>query len=161
MNTRQIHIFFIFSKVIQQFVWLFMCFVRVVSLKLFLFWFAFLQNNFMVANLTKLVNQHCWFRRFARSVNMKLFFKRANQNEKNFRFTTLTKHLNNQTNCCITLEKRWRKYGSVLYLFSCNRKPLKGKGFASIEPPNLGKIAVLPVLHTAAPLTSCRLATRN
>ena len=40
MNTRQIHIFFRFSKVIRQFVWLFLCFVRVanpfVNLKLHL-----------------------------------------------------------------------------------------------------------------------------
>ena len=57
LNTRWIHIFFNFSKVIQQFVWLFTCFVRVVNLKLFLFWFVLLQNNFMIANLTKHVNQ--------------------------------------------------------------------------------------------------------
>ena len=36
---------------------------------------------------------------------MKFFCKRANQNKNNFRFTTLTKHVNNQTNCRITLEK--------------------------------------------------------
>ena len=36
--------------------------------------------------------------RFVRSVNMKLFFERANQNKINFRFTTLTKPVNNQTN---------------------------------------------------------------
>ena len=43
----------------KRFVWLFPCFVRAVNLKLFLFWFAFLQNNLMVANVTKLANQHC------------------------------------------------------------------------------------------------------
>ena len=59
MNTRHSHIFFNFSKVIQQFVWLFTYFVRVVNLKLFLIRFSFLQYNFMVANPTKLVNQHC------------------------------------------------------------------------------------------------------
>ena len=48
---------------------------------------------------------NCWFTHFVRSVNMKLFCKRANQNKNNFRFTTLTKHVNNQTNCRIALEK--------------------------------------------------------
>ena len=43
--------------------------------------------------------------RFVRFVNMKLFFKSANQNKNNFRFATLTKHVNNQTNCRIDLEK--------------------------------------------------------
>ena len=45
---------------------------------------------------------------FVRSV--KLFCKRANQNKNNFRFTIFTKHVNNQTNCRITLEnlkKTW------------------------------------------------------
>ena len=32
MNMRQIHIFFKFSKAIRQFVWLFMCFVRVANM---------------------------------------------------------------------------------------------------------------------------------
>ena len=43
--------------------------------------------------------------RFVRFVNMKLFFKSSNQNKNNFRFVTLTKHVNNQTNCRIDLEK--------------------------------------------------------
>ena len=30
---------------------------------------------------------------------------KSNQNKNNFMFTTLTKHVNNQTNCCIALEK--------------------------------------------------------
>ena len=30
---------------------------------------------------------------------------KANQNKNNFRFTTITKHGNNQTNCYITFEK--------------------------------------------------------
>ena len=34
--------------------------------------------------------------------------KGTNQNKNNFKFTTLTKHVNNQTNCHITLEK-WKK----------------------------------------------------
>ena len=33
--------------------------LRVVNMKLFFFWFALLQNNFMFTNLTKGVNQHC------------------------------------------------------------------------------------------------------
>ena len=54
----------------------------------------------------KIINaQQCVFTRFVRLYDMKLFCKNANQNKNNFRFTTLTKHMNNQTNCCITLEK--------------------------------------------------------
>ena len=52
MNMRQNHIFYKFSKVIRQFVWLFTCFVKIVNLKLFLFWFALLLNNF--TDLTKI-----------------------------------------------------------------------------------------------------------
>ena len=36
---------------------------------------------------------------------MKLFWNSANQNKNNFRFTTVTKQVNNQTNCRIALEK--------------------------------------------------------
>ena len=45
------------------------------------------------------------FTRFVRIGNMKLFCRSANQNKSNFRFTTLTKHINNKTNWCIGLEK--------------------------------------------------------
>ena len=37
------------------------------------------------------IAQQCWFMRFVRFVNMKLFCKSANQNKTNFRFTTLKK----------------------------------------------------------------------
>ena len=46
-----------------------------------------------------------WFTRFVRFANMKLFCKSANENKNNFMFATLTKYVNNQANCCITLEK--------------------------------------------------------
>ena len=42
---------------------------------------------------------------FVRIVNLKLFCKSANQNKNNIRFTTLTKHVNNQTNFRAALEK--------------------------------------------------------
>ena len=42
---------------------------------------------------------------FLRFLNKKLFCKSTNQNENNFRFTTLAKHVNSQTNCCISSEK--------------------------------------------------------
>ena len=80
--------------------------------------------------------QQCWFTCFVRIVNLKLFCKSANQNKNNFRFTTLTKHVNNQTNCCNAL-KNWRKYGAVSYLFSCK------KTFYGIHP--IHKQAVINV----------------
>ena len=43
--------------------------------------------------------QQCWFMHFVRFANMKLFCKSANENKNNFTFVTLTKHVNNQTNC--------------------------------------------------------------
>ena len=49
--------------------------------------------------------RQCWFTCFVRFANMKLFCKSANENKTNFMFATLTKHVNNQANCCITLEK--------------------------------------------------------
>ena len=42
---------------------------------------------------------------FLRFLNKKLFCKSTNQNENNFRYTTLTKQGNNQTNCRIALER--------------------------------------------------------
>ena len=62
--------------------------------------------------------RHRWFTRFVRSVNMKLFCKRANQNKNNFMFTTLTKLVNNQTNCCITYfgKNEENMYLSRIYL---------------------------------------------
>ena len=78
MNTRQIHIFLIFFKVIWQFVWLFTCFVRFMnaslSLKLFCFDFCN-KNNFLLAlafaHLTKRVNKHWKFWRKYRSASYK------------------------------------------------------------------------------------------
>ena len=49
--------------------------------------------------------QQCWFTCFVRHVNLKLFCRSANQNKNNFRFPTLKKHANNQTNWLIILEK--------------------------------------------------------
>ena len=74
MNTRQIHIFFKFSKVIGQFVWLFPCFVRVansfVNLKLHLRYITLrikTKNNFMFSSdilqsseINIVVNQKFW-----------------------------------------------------------------------------------------------------
>ena len=101
MNTRQIHIFFRFSKVIRQFVWLFPCFVRVL--------------NPCCVNL-KL------FKKFAADVSgvsLKVSCKILN----NFRFTqhgftTLTKHRNKH--CCALeiLKKIWTCLTFIyLYLF--------------------------------------------
>ena len=61
--------------------------------------------------------RHCWFTHFVRSVTMKLFCKRANQNKNNFRFTTLTKHVNNQTNCRITLEKMKKIWICLVFIY--------------------------------------------
>ena len=46
------------------------------------------------------------------------FGQGGNQYKNNFRFTTLTKHMNNRTSYLITLEKL-KKYGSVSYFSSC------------------------------------------
>ena len=81
MNTRQILIFFIFSKVIWHFVWLFTCFVKFVNasvnLKLFCFHFCN-KNNFTFllasANLTKCVNQHCRAWEILKKISIRLVF---------------------------------------------------------------------------------------
>ena len=62
------------------------------------------------------------FARFVRFANMKLFCKSANQNKNNFRFATLTKHVNNQTKLSYCFGKVEEKYGSVSYSFSCNNE---------------------------------------
>ena len=61
--------------------------------------------------------QLCWFTHFVRSVNMKLFCMRANQNKNNFRFTTLTKHVNNQTNYRITMEKMKKIWICLVFIY--------------------------------------------
>ena len=83
MNTRRIDIFFRFSKVIDQFVGLFLCFVRVanpfVNLKLHL----------------------CY-------ITLRIY---RNQNKKkitfNVQFTNLTKHRNEQLRASEILKKIW------------------------------------------------------
>ena len=57
-------------------------------------------------NLSKVIRQCVGlFTSFLRVVNMKLFCKSANQIKNNLMVTTLTKHVNNQTNYSIALEK--------------------------------------------------------
>ena len=60
MKMRQYPYFLLFSKAIRQFVQLFMCFVRVVNLKLFFVLICTLVEQFHVANITKRMNQHCF-----------------------------------------------------------------------------------------------------
>ena len=94
---RQIHIFFRFSKVILQFVWLFPCFVRVanpfVNLKLHL----------------------CY-------ITLRIY---RNQNKNNFtfsvQFTNLTKRRNKHCRALEILKKIWI-YGSPIYLAACTFK---------------------------------------
>ena len=52
----------------------------------------------------------CRFTCFVRFANMKLFCKSGNQNKNNFTHTTLTKHVNNQTNF------------RILYISICTKK---------------------------------------
>ena len=62
------------------------------------------------------------FPRFVRFSNMKLFCKSETQNKNNFMFKTLTKHVKNQTNCRIALEKLKKIWICLIvkYVFSCN-----------------------------------------
>ena len=93
---RRIHIFYNFSKAIRQLNWSFTNFVRVVNLKLFLFWFALLQNNFMNSNPTKHGNQHWKFWRKYLSVSYSFscirFEKPLGKGFILFRKTVLTFH---------------------------------------------------------------------
>ena len=77
MNKTQIPIFFNCSKVIRQFVRLFICFVKFANasanLKLFCFDFCN-KNNFSfslpLANLTKRVHQHCGTLDFLKKISI-------------------------------------------------------------------------------------------
>ena len=51
---------------------------------------------------------------------LKLFCKSANQNKNNFRFTTLTKYVNNQTNCHIALEKLKKIWSRLVLILLYN-----------------------------------------
>ena len=61
------------------------------------------------------------------------------QNKHNLRFTTLTKHVNNQTNCCITLEKLKKIWLCLVFIY-LNKKQL-------IEKLNLTFYIILGLHH--------------
>ena len=68
--------------------------------------------------------QQCWFARFVRSVTIKLFFVLICSTGRTGRTISGSLLLQNTRifrQTCVLLWKYWRKYGSVLYLFSCKK----------------------------------------
>ena len=89
---------------------------------------------------------------------MKLFCKSANQNKNNFRFTTLTKHVNNQTNCCIALEKLKKIWICLvfiqLYLVFSNQDVIRVEK-SRVEMSFIGYLEVLLMaLHPTSELST-------
>ena len=66
--------------------------------------------------------QQCRFMGFVRVANMKLFCKSANQNKNNLRFTTLTKPVNNQTNCRSAFENMYEENMDLSHIYLAGRK---------------------------------------